>query len=126
MAVVAAARPEQCREWAKFRGWRSIPLYSAGETSYILDYFARDGATDPALVSMMNCFRRTPVGIFHTWGSELVGHPKENGHPSHVDSVWLYWNLLDMTPEGRGEGAVPIQNYQHAYFTRHVYPGEEG
>lgn len=124
MAVVAAAGPRKCHDWARFRGWNSIPLYSAGKGSYILDYFAVEGASDPSVVTMMNAFRKTPEGIFHTWGSELVGHPKDNGHPCHVDPVWPYWNLLDMTPDGRGEGSVPIQNYEHAYFTRHVYPGE--
>lgn len=123
MAVVAAAKPEQCRDWAQFRGWL-IPLLSAGKGSYILDYFAVEEASDPALVSMMNVFRKTPEGIFHTWGSELVGHPKENGHPCHVDMVWPFWNLLDMTPAGRGELSIPIQNYEHAYFSEHVYPGE--
>ena len=74
--------------------------------------------------SMMNAFKRTPDGIFHTWGSELVNHPKENGHPCHVDMVWPFWNLLDMTAEGRGEGAIPIQDYEHTFFTKNVYPGE--
>ena len=123
MAVVGAARPSQLHDWSKRRGWK-IPLVSAGEGTYILDYFAREDASDPAFVSMMNSFRKTPEGIFHTWGSELVGHPKENGHPSHVDAVWPFWNLLDMTPEGRGETAVPSQNFEHAYFTEHVYPGD--
>ncbi len=99
-------------------------LYSACKGSYILDYFAREGASDPALVSMMNVFRKTPEGIFHTWGSELVSHPKENGHPCHVDMVWPFWNLLDMTSDGRGELSIPIQNYEHAYFSEHVYGGE--
>lgn len=123
MAVVGAASPQQFRQWAERRGW-TIPTFSAGKTSYLLDYFPQDGASDPALVSMMNVFHKTSDGIFHTWGSELVNHPKENGHPCHVDSVWPFWNLLDMTPEGRGEASVPAQNYEHAYFTRHVYPGE--
>lgn len=123
IAVVGAARPKQCHEWAERRRWR-IPLYSAANTSYLLDYFPREDTTDPALVSMMNVFRKTPDGIFHTWGSELVAHPKDNGHPSHVDAVWPFWNLLDMTPDGRGEAAIPIQDYQHEYFSKHVYGGE--
>lgn len=120
LAVVSAARPRQLHEWAERRGW-SIPLYSAGETSYILDYAGFEGAEDPAVVSMMNVFRKTPEGVFHTWGSELVGHPMENGHPRHVDSVWPMWNLLDMTPDGRGERSIPVQNYEHAYFSEHVF-----
>lgn len=124
MAVVAAARPEQLHAWARFRGWTRIPVYSAAKGSYILDYFAHEGASDPSLVSMMNVFRKTPDGVFHTWGSELVGHPMENGHPRHVDQVWLYWNLLDMTPDGRGDGSIPVQDYEHAYFSEHVYRGD--
>ncbi len=120
MAAVAAATPEQVRDWARFRRWDSIPVYSAAESTYILDYFAREEADDPAMVTMMNCFQKTPEGIFHTWGSELVGHPMDSGHPRHVDVVWLYWNLLDMTPEGRGDGSVPMQDYEHVYFSKHV------
>lgn len=125
MAVVAAAGPGQLRDWARFRGWTQIPLYSGAKGSYILDYFAREGATDPALVSMMNVFRRMPEGIFHTWGSELVSHPMESGHPRHVDTVWPYWNLLDLTPDGRGELSIPIQDYEHVYFSKHVLGGDE-
>lgn len=120
MAVVAAAEPRQLHDWARDRGWTSIPLYSAAGTSYILDYFAREGATDPALAAMMNVFHKTSDGVFHTWGSELVSHPMENGHPRHVDIVWPFWNLLDMTPEGRPDTPVPIQDFEHAYFSEHV------
>ena len=35
------------------------------------------------------------------------------------------WNLLDMTPEGRGELSIPIQNYEHAYFSKHVLGGDD-
>ena len=122
-AVVGAARPEQFHDWARFRGW-TLPVFSAAKNGYVRDYFAREDAGDPALASMMNAFKKTPEGIFHTWGSELVGHPMENGHPRHVDAVWLYWNLLDMTREGRGQASIPRQSYEHKYFTKHVYGGE--
>ena len=123
MAVIAAAEARQLHDWAQTRGWTSIPLYSGANNGYLIDYFARDDGDDPSLVAMMNCFRRTPEGIFHTWGSELVNHPMENGHPRHVDSVWPFWNLLDMTPDGRGEIMVPTQDFEHAYFSAHVFPG---
>jgi predicted dithiol-disulfide oxidoreductase (DUF899 family) len=119
MAVVAAARPNQLHEWAQRRGW-SIPLYSAAKQSYLLDYAATEGASDPSRIPMMNVFRKTSEGIFHTWGAELLGHLMENGNPRHVDMVWLYWNLLDLTPDGRGTLPVPVQDFEHAYFTRHV------
>jgi predicted dithiol-disulfide oxidoreductase (DUF899 family) len=119
MAVVAAARPQQLHDWAQRRGW-TIPLYSGAKGSYILDYSAHAGTSDPSLIPMMNVFRKTPEGIFHTWGSELINHPMENGSTRHVDMVWLYWNLLDMTPDGRGDLSDPIQDFEHAYFSRHV------
>jgi predicted dithiol-disulfide oxidoreductase (DUF899 family) len=72
---------------------------------------------------MMNVFRKTSDGIFHTWGSELISHPTESGHPRHVDTIWLYWNLLDLTPDGRGDLPVPVQDFKHTYFTRHVLEG---
>ena len=72
------------------------------------------------MVTMMNAFKKTPDGVFHTWGSELVSHPMEGGHPRHVDSVWLYWNLLDMTSEGRPDRLTPIQNFEHSYFSKNV------
>jgi predicted dithiol-disulfide oxidoreductase (DUF899 family) len=120
MAVVAAARPKQLHDWAQRREW-TIPLYSAVNASYILDYAGHEGATDSARLPVMNVFCKTGDGIFHTWGSELIGHPTgNNGDPRHVDMVWLYWNLLDMTPEGRGEDPVPRQDFEHAYFDKHV------
>ena len=122
MAVVAAARPGQLRDWARQRGW-TLPLYSATKNRYILDYSVRTGASDPSVIPMMNVFRKTPDGIFHTWGSELISHPMESGHPRHVDAIWLYWNLLDLTPDGRGNLPVPVQDFKHAYFTRHVLEG---
>lgn len=123
MVVVAAAKPEQLRVWGERRNWK-VPLYSGASSDYLLDYFPFDSVTDPGLVSMMNVFQKTPDGVFHTWGSELVGHPKENGHPNHVDPVWPFWNLLDMTRIGRGDISIPKQDYEHDYFTRKVYPGE--
>ncbi|MDP6979224.1 MAG: hypothetical protein QF570_11575 [Myxococcota bacterium] len=38
----------------------------------------------------------------HYWGSELYFVPRD-GHPRHVDPLWPLWNVLDLTPEGRGD-----------------------
>lgn len=118
IAVVSAASARQLRDWSARRGWR-IPLVSAMNNAYVLDYAGFD-TDDPATVSVMNVFRRTPEGIFHFWGSELLTRPLPNGHPRHVDIVWPLWNLLDMTPEGRGDAIVPKQDYEHRYFSREV------
>lgn len=124
MAVVGEANATQLADLAAFRNWR-IPVFSDAGSGYLLEYFPYTETKDASLVSMMNVFTRNEEGIFHFWGSELVAHPKENGHPNHVDIVWPFWNLLDMTPGGRGDICVPAQNYEHQYFTRHVFPGED-
>ena len=120
LAVVAAAGPEKFARWAKQRGWSAIPLLSDRAGDYLLTYAGYEGADDPAMVSMMNVYQKTPAGIFHFWGSELASRPMDNGHPRHVDMVWPLWNLLDFTPAGRGDAPIPIQNYEHAYFSKHV------
>ena len=118
IAVIAAASAQQLQEWAERRHWR-INLVSAGDSSYLIDYAGFE-TEDPGLVSCMNVFRSTPDGIFHFWASELLSRPMENGHPRHVDIVWPMWNLLDMTPDGRGDVLVPKQDFEHRYFSKHV------
>ena len=120
IAVVTAAGAKQIADWSKRRGW-TIPTYSGGDSSYVTDYagFATD---DPSVVSCMNVFRRTQDGVFHTWASEMLSRPMENGHPRHVDSIWPLWNLLDLTPDGRGTASIPKQDFEHAYFDREILP----
>ena len=71
-------------------------------------------------MSIMNVFRKTPEGIFHHWGSELMNRVLDNGHPRHVDPIWPLWNLLDLSPEGRGDAIIPRQNFEHRYFSKYV------
>jgi len=39
----------------------------------------------------------------HAWATELMFVPREEGlEARHVDSIWPLWNVLDLTPRGRG------------------------
>ena len=50
--------------------------------------------------------------IYHTWGTEMFFAPRDRGQdPRHVDLIWPVWNLLDMTPEGRGVKWGPKLRY---------------
>ena len=61
---------------------------------------------------MLNVFRRTEQGLIHTWGSELLYAPRQAGlHSRHVDLIWPLWNVLDMTPAGRGTDWLPRLQY---------------
>lgn len=121
LAIVSAASAEQLRDWARRRDWRHLDVVSDAGSGYAIDYagFATD---DASVVSAMNVFKKTPDGIFHFWSSELVRRPMDNGHPRHVDMIWPMWNLLDMTPGGRGDAMVPKQDFEHRFFSENVLP----
>ena len=106
--VVAAATPDQLRALADARGWRNLTLLSAGDTSYQQDYHAQ--APDGSQLPMMNVFCKTGEGLRHFWGSEMF-FAELDGHPRHVDQLWPLWNMLDMTPGGRGGDWFPALSY---------------
>ena len=122
IAVTTQATPAQIREWSKRRGWY-VDIVSATNNSYVLDYAGFE-TDDPSVVSCMNVFRKDKNGITHFWASELLSRPMDNGHPRHVDMIWPMWNLLDMTPMGRGDAMVPKQDFEHRYFSEHVLGGD--
>lgn len=124
IAVVAAASPEQLHAWCDRRGW-DITVVSGALNGYLTDYAGFE-TEDAALVSAMNVFTRTDEGIFHFWASELLSRPMADGHPRHADSIWPLWNLLDMTPGGRGDALVPKQDFEHSYFDEHVLDKASG
>lgn len=107
-AVFAKAPIAEFRAWARERGWRNVRLLSTGATTYNADYVTERGENQ---IPIINVFRRTPEGIFHSWASELFYAPAEKGqHPRHADMIWPVWNLLDLTPEGR-DGWFPRNSY---------------
>ena len=51
---------------------------------------------------VLNVFVRDRDHLCHTWASELMYAPRDEGMEArHVDSIWPIWNVLDVTPEGR-------------------------
>ncbi len=108
LIVVAAATPYQLGSLADERGWSSLRLLSTQGTTYQSDYHAE--TADGAQLPMMNVFRKSGDVIRHFWGSEGF-HASVDGQPRHVDMIWPLWNVLDMTPEGRGTDWYPALNY---------------
>jgi predicted dithiol-disulfide oxidoreductase (DUF899 family) len=102
LAVVAKSDPERIRNFARERGWRHLRLLSSRGSSYNRDYHAE--TPDGEQMPILNVFVRDGDQFRHTWASELMYAPREEGmEPRHVDSIWPIWNLLDLTPEGRGD-----------------------
>lgn len=99
-AVVAQNRPEKLSDLKDRMGWGDLPLYSALGTEYQRDYLAE--AEDGSQLPILNVFQRGPDGIHHFWSSELFFEPSD-WHPRHIDAAWPLWNILDFTPQGRGD-----------------------
>lgn len=105
-AVVAKAPPAKTRAWARSRDWRNLRLLSSGGNSYNSDYFAE--TPDGNQIPPCNVFIKTDDGIRHGYSTELLYAATEEGqHNRHVDMIWPLWNMLDLTPDGRGENWYP-------------------
>lgn len=99
VAVVAAADLPELRAFARVRGWDKLRLLSAGESSFKYDLGSEDaeGGQD----STISVFTRDKDGTVrhfysvHPWIDENI---RERG----IDEWNPIWNVLDMTPQGRG------------------------
>lgn len=101
LAVVARSPLGRIEAFARERGWRHLRLVSSEGNTYNRDYLAE--TEDGSQLPMLNVFTRRGGEIRHFWGSELLQAPWDPGQePRHVDSIWPIWNVLDVTPGGRG------------------------
>jgi predicted dithiol-disulfide oxidoreductase (DUF899 family) len=101
LAVVAKSEPGRIRTFARERGWRHLRLLSSHANSYNRDYHAESPAGDQ--IPILNVFVREGDRLRHAWATELMFAPRQEGlQARHVDAIWPIWNVLDMTPEGRG------------------------
>ena len=104
LAVVAKSAPERIRTFAGERGWEHLRLLSSRNNTYGRYYHAE--TPEGSQIPIMNVFVRDGEEIRHSWASELMFAPREEGiEARHVDLIWPIWNVLDMTPEGRGSGS---------------------
>jgi predicted dithiol-disulfide oxidoreductase (DUF899 family) len=110
LAVVAKSPIKRIGEFAAERGWRHLRFLSSEGSSYNHDYQGENATGDqmPAL----NVFVRREDKIYHSYSTELLFAPAEPGQDGrHVDMIWPLWNLLDLTPEGRGQKWTPKLAY---------------
>jgi predicted dithiol-disulfide oxidoreductase (DUF899 family) len=102
LAVVARSPIERIREFARERGWQRMRVLSSADNTFNRDYHGDDakGAANP----MLHIFVKRGGKIHHFWSSELQMVETEPGqNQRHLDTMWPLWNVLDMTPGGRGD-----------------------
>jgi predicted dithiol-disulfide oxidoreductase (DUF899 family) len=103
-AIVAAAEPKTLRDYARTRGWKNLRLLSAGSNSFKFDLGSEDaeGAQDSA-ISVFTKDADGTIRHFYTAHPRMAPDIKERG----IDFLTPVWNMLDLTPQGRGEKWYP-------------------
>lgn len=100
VAVVAAAEPAALRAHARARGWHRLRLLSAGGGSFKYDLGSedREGNQDSAI----SVFTRADDGTLQHFYSV---HPRlaDDIDSRGIDEYNPIWNILDLTPRGRGD-----------------------
>jgi len=111
LVVIAKSPLPRVLEHAKARGWRRLRLLSSAENTYNRDYHGENH--EGAQMPMMNVFVQRDGKTRHFYGSEMLYAPEEKGQNArHIDMMWPLWNVLDLTPEGRGTDWYPKLDYQ--------------
>lgn len=106
--AVAKSPIEKLANWVNKRGWTHLQFLSSSNNSYNTDYLGENEKEQQ--MPMCNVFVKTPEGIRHFYGTEVLYAPVD-GQPRHVDLIWPLWNVLDLTPEGRGNDWMPKLSY---------------
>ncbi len=102
LVVVAESPLPRLLAWAQRRPWPRLQLVSTAGNTYNRDYHGKTArGTDS---SMLNVFHREGGVVRHFWGSEMVYAQADPGQDERgVDIIAPIFNLLDLTPAGRGE-----------------------
>lgn len=99
--VIASRAPfENLRAWAERRGWDRLRLLSSS-SDFARDIGAEDENGDPD--STVAVFAKDGNEIRHTY----TAHPMLDDRERGIDLLMPLWNLLDLTPAGRGEDWYP-------------------
>ncbi len=110
LAAVAKSPVDRILRHAADRGWNALRLLSSHGSSYNQDYYGEDASGNQ--LPSLNVFVQRDGKLHHFYNTEPYFVSSEPGQdPRHIDMMWPLWNLLDLTPEGRGSGWRPKLKY---------------
>ena len=107
--IVAKTPLERLLAFARERGWRHLRFLSSANNSFKHDYQSEyeDGGQN----AMLQVFHRGPDGIRHFWSSEMQNMKPDDGQDERAfGTVEPLWNFIDMTPEGRSDWSVGLND----------------
>lgn len=98
--VLAAADPAPLRAHARRRGWNQLRLVSAGTSTFKLDLGSE--LDDGGQISTVSVFDRDDTGAVR---HRYTARPQIDldVHERGIDALCATWNVLDLTPQGRGD-----------------------
>jgi predicted dithiol-disulfide oxidoreductase (DUF899 family) len=100
LVIAAAADPATLRAHARDRGWRDLRLLSCGDSSFKRDLGSEDAeGNQDSTISVFTRDRDGAVRHFYTAHPRMADDVMERG----LDLLSPVWNLLDLTPQGRGD-----------------------
>jgi predicted dithiol-disulfide oxidoreductase (DUF899 family) len=110
LAVVGLSPIERQVAFKVERGWTNLPMYFDVNGRFSQDYHAiMDDGTDTAAI---NLFTRRDGTIRHFWGAERDFESADPGKdPTTEPDLMVLWNVLDLTPGGRGADWYPSITY---------------
>jgi predicted dithiol-disulfide oxidoreductase (DUF899 family) len=105
LAVFGRSPVERQLAFARERGWRNLKFYATAGDDFARDYrgLAPDGSEWPAL----DVWVRRDGLVRHFWGSELGATSDPGQDPRGAPDPTPLWNILDLTPAGRGTDWYP-------------------
>jgi predicted dithiol-disulfide oxidoreductase (DUF899 family) len=111
LAIVAAADTPVLRAHARARGWKKLRLLSSGSNTFKYDLGSedREGKQD----STISVFSRASDGTvrhFYSAHPRMASDIQERG----IDLLSPIWNILDLTPQGRGDWYTKLEYLKQA------------
>jgi predicted dithiol-disulfide oxidoreductase (DUF899 family) len=108
-AILGRSPVERQLAFARERGWRNLKFFCTVGDDFARDYraLAPDGSEWPAL----DVWVKRDGRIHHFWAPELGGTQDPGQDPRLAPDPTPLWNILDLTPGGRGTDWYPKLDY---------------
>ncbi len=104
-AVIAEVEIGELREWGRKRGWNALRLISSAGSDFktVLHFQDGEGRQWPGLSVFI---RPESGGVKHFYSSCAIMKEDVN---RGIDLLSPVWNMLDLTPCGRGEWSAKLE-----------------
>lgn len=111
MALAVLGRSPVARQlaFARERGWRNLRFFQCVGDDFPTAY--RGIASDGSEWASVDIWVRKGEKVHHFWSPESMGTQDPGQDPSLAPEITPLWNILDLTPGGRGTDWYPKLSY---------------